>query len=195
MCEVTERQDARDPASAGPAIPVQDPRVAEVLAWWQGARAGQPLPTRDEIEPLAFVRTLPLVWLSQYDPRAETFRFCLAGEEVRANLGVPLRGRSLEAVFPSARLPHIRAVYSRVVATPAAYHRQGRIYSSMGRVGTGERLMLPLTDRQGQAACVLGVTAYVLNVPQPGDGSDQIGFDASAPPARFYPVEGAAPFS
>jgi len=174
-------------------IPVQDPRVADVLAWWQDARDGRNLPARHVVEPLAFVRTLPMVWLSQYDDAADSFRFCLAGEEVRANLGVPLRGRSLKDVFPVPRLPHIRAVYDRVVAMPAAYHRQGRIYSSMGRVGTGERLMLPLRDAQGRVTCVLGVTAYVLDAPQPGDGGDPVGFDRSAPPALFYPVDGSAP--
>lgn len=173
-------------------IPVHDPRVHDVLDWWRTACGDRAMPARGDIEPLAFPRSLPIVWLSEYLPEAATYRFRLAGEEVRASNGRPMKGRTIQEVFPENKCPHILRVYEQVARTPAIYHRQGQVYTSQGRVGTGERLMLPLGLPGQGTTHILGVTAYRLESAAIIDGLGEVSFARSAPRRQFYPVGDAA---
>ena len=80
----------------------------------------------------------------------------------------------------------VAARYRAVVTMPAVAHGVGRIYGhTIGRVGFGERLYLPLADDVGRARMILGATIYrvALGGPVPA------GFRDETPPDTLTPVD------
>ena len=195
-------------AGTDASCPLRFRATRDVLAWWQAARPADGLPGRRAIEPLAFPRALPHVWLCVHDARSADFRYSLSGEEIDAVFGRSLKGRPLAAMF--ATHASWRAVYetfSRVIREPAVYHGLGCIYRQLGRHRTGERLILPILDDAGTRSAILGVTVYespaphkrpVQDYPAPAIGdapsgpSDPEAWGPADVHENFYPLDAVA---
>jgi hypothetical protein len=172
-------------AATGPSCPVRCGHLLDVLAWWQAARPVGGVPHRRAIDPRAFPRALPCVWLCDYDPGAGEFRYRLAGEDVNAVFGRPLKGLTLAAAFPSAAgVEAVRATLWRVIAEPAVGHAEGPVYAWLGRQRPGERLILPLLDDAGRRTAVLGATRYHPAASPPGQAYGGPAARTSAQSAR-----------
>lgn len=192
-------------AATGPSCPVRCRHLLDVLAWWQAARPVGGVPYRRAIDPAAFPRALPCVWLCDYEPAAGEFRYRLAGEDINAVFGRPLKGRTLAAAFPTAAgVEAVHGALWRVIAEPAVGHAEGPVYSWLGRQRPGERLMLPLLDDAGRCTAVLGATRYqpaagasgqAHGGPAPRNSAQSARPDAESAPAtleeRFFPIDSA----
>lgn len=128
--------------------------------WWLHTRNGQDMPRRSDLDPSAFPPLLPHVWLLDYVPEQDNYRYRLAGEHVNEVFGFSLRGKWITDVVAQEMCGIIRNRFDHVLWTPGVCHAQGSVYERVGRHREGERLILPLASQSGEAMHVLGATIY-----------------------------------
>lgn len=163
---------------------IEDPRLAELLSYWRDKRGNRPMPAFKDIDPVEIPRLLGYLWIHDYDPDSDRFRCRLMGESVRSAYESKVVGLDVETIVTPAAYPVVAARYRAVLSIPAVGHGTGRIYGhTIGRVGVGERLYLPLADDAGGARMVFGATIYrAMADPLPGAGADADGRPDSMSP-------------
>lgn len=153
---------------------IQDPRLARLADYWQSKRGDRPIPYRADIDPVDFPRLLPNVWLVQYDPVQDRFLYRLSGEEIRrVHPGIAF-GRYIDEFLSPQALARIQPLYREVLGLdggpPTILHMHGFIYRIIEYAlsATGERLVLPLLDGDGEPRFIFGATLYRFD-PLPKD--------------------------
>ena len=146
---------------------IKDGRLRLLFDHWSAVRAGRKLPAWPDIDPTEIAPVLPVIWSWRLDDQGH-LRGRLAGEDIIAVFGTGIRGKLLNEFF----LPGVTEIadvrYRRVMSEPSCCHMQGTIFTSNGRPGNGERIVLPLgTDRE-HGDSVLGATAYAPLARHPG---------------------------
>lgn len=145
---------------------IQDPRLVRLADYWQSKRDDRPIPYRARIDPVDFPRLLPNVWLVQYDTAQDRFLYRLAGEEIRRVHPRIAFGRYIDEFLSPQALARIQPFYREVLAldggAPAILHVRGFVYrmTEHGLSATGERLVLPLLDGEGDPRFIFGATLY-----------------------------------
>lgn len=140
--------------------PLASLQLRAVARWWIRAYREHGIPSRHRVDPLALKSALPCLWLLEYEPQADRFRYRLAGEAVNETFGFSLRGRYLEDIIEAHMLRTVRARLLHTLTTPGAVHAINRVHARGGRFREGERLILPLAETGAQATHVLGATDY-----------------------------------
>ncbi|MBL8706314.1 MAG: PAS domain-containing protein [Rhodospirillales bacterium] len=152
---------------------IESDRLREVAETWRQAGTGRRMPGWRDIDPLALGKNLPIVWAWKYDRATEQFTGRLSGEEITQAFGKSLRGRKHEEFFPKDEQPRVFRLHRRVVAEPAFARGTGRVFSHVGRVGIGERIIMPLADDGANGDGIIGATVYQLyDKPAPEDPAD-----------------------
>lgn len=125
------------------------------------------MPSRDDIDPLEIGWALSRIFLVDYTP-ASGFVYRLAGSEVAGVFGHGnLKGLQPSDFLPSDRAAVIEAALLRVVEEPALMVMRGMVYLRADRLPMGERIFLPLADRNSDRANgVLGMT--IVHAEPPG---------------------------
>lgn len=138
-----------------------DPLLRQILDYFLGHyRTSGRVIRRAEIDPLAFHRALPRVWIYERMARDE-FVCRLAGDEVRSMYDRQIVGCSLGKLIRAQHAPDVMAHHEAILAAPGIGYMAGRIYlQSLERYGIGERLLLPALDEDGAARFVWGATCY-----------------------------------
>lgn len=139
-----------------PAIKTQ--RLRRLLEHYLEVRGDRRMPSRRDIDALRLGPTLPVIWMSEYEPAAGTFRYRLAGEEVNEIWGFPVAGRLLSDFVPAERFVSTNESFLKVLREEAALIASGAVYRCSGRIGLGERLVLPLASDGVTADGLLGAT-------------------------------------
>src|SRR3546814_18215189 len=96
--------------------------------------------------------------MSEYEPAAGTVRYRLAGEEVNDIWGFAVAGRLLSDFVPPERFSPTNESFLKVLRDEAALIASGAVYRCSGRVGLGERLILPLASDDVTADGLIGAT-------------------------------------
>lgn len=143
---------------AGRSIPVVDPRLGDLLAYWRHLLDGRLAPDRREFDPTVVAKVLPYFWILDRDPLTGRYRFALAGEETLRLLGRRLVGEAVEDVFPG-RGDEFEVAISAVLTTPAVLHTMGPLYRSGNVAVHAERLALPMATGS-EIDRVYGATVY-----------------------------------
>src|SRR3546814_19576756 len=132
-----------------PAIKTQRLRI--LLEHYLEVRGTRRMPSRGDIDALRLGPALPIIWMSEYEPAAGTFRYRLAGEEVNDIWGFAVAGRLLSDFVPPERFSPTNESFLKVLRDAAALIARGAVYRCSGRVGLGERLILPLASADDTA--------------------------------------------
>lgn len=143
---------------------IVDPRLAGLIGYWLSRRGDRPIPRFQDIDPIDIPNLLEFLWIHDYDPDTDRFRCRLMGESARSAYDAPVTGRDVEEIISSAAYPVVAERYRTVLSVPAVGHGIGRIYShTIGRIGSGERIYMPLADGQDRPRMILGATVYKLS--------------------------------
>ena len=107
---------------------------------------------------------------------------------VNAVYGGSLARRFMDEVIPEARRDSVLARYHRVVFERGISHAAGRLYLSSGRIFTGERIVLPLSEHGETVDAILGATAFDWSPVSPDPGELKV-----EPVVVFTPLEDGEP--
>lgn len=138
-----------------------DPLLRQILDYFLGHyRENGRVIRKAEIDPLAFHRALPKVWI--YERMAKDEFICrLAGDDVRSMYDRPIVGCSLAKLIRTPNAPDVMAHHEAILSMPGIGYMTGRVYlQSLERFGIGERLLLPALGTDGTPRFVWGATSY-----------------------------------
>ncbi len=85
-----------DLALKAPVVPVQDPGLARLYAYWEEKRGARPFPARVDIDPLDIVYVLGNVMLVDVHHDPLRFRIRLYGSNLADRMNFDMTGRDLE---------------------------------------------------------------------------------------------------
>ena len=131
-----------------------------VALHWNAARGDRLMPSWDELRPAAMARQLPLIWSYRFDRSTGEFTGRLAGDRITEVFDKSLRGMRLQDFHPPEAVPWVTEMLLRVVSEPALQLSSGRVFKQMDRVGSGQRIILPLAADGKTADGILGATEY-----------------------------------
>ncbi|MCH2394552.1 PAS domain-containing protein [Oceanibaculum sp.] len=138
-----------------------DPLLRQILDYFLGHyREGGRVIRKAEIDPLAFHRALPKVWI--YERLAKDEFICrLAGDDVRSMYDRPIVGCSLAKLIRVQNAPDVMAHHEAILSMPGIGYMTGRVYlQSLERFGIGERLLLPALGEDGVPRFIWGAASY-----------------------------------
>jgi hypothetical protein len=138
---------------------VKSPQLRTLLTHYLEVRGDKRMPSRRDIDPACLGPVLPIIWLSEYEAAADTFRYRLAGEEVNEIFGGSVAGRLLSDFVAGDRFRVANEDFLKVIRDEAALLASGPIYRCTDRIAMGERLVLPLSSDGATADGLLGATA------------------------------------
>lgn len=124
-------------------IAIVDPRLQQLLAYWQRERGDRALPSRNDINPAALKFLLGHIILWDVVAETQQFRVRLQGSELQWWMGGDLTSHLLDEL-PSREIAEImRRSLLRAIATRAPCHQLGNVV--IADVPRGfEALYLPL---------------------------------------------------
>lgn len=137
---------------------IKTERLRMLLEHYLEVRGDRRMPSRRDIEPLKLGPVLPIIWISEYEAAAGTFRYRLAGEKVNELWGQPAAGRLLSEISPLERFNATNETFLKVLSDEAALFASGAVFRCSGRIGLGERLILPLSSDGTTADGLIGAT-------------------------------------
>ena len=136
--------------------------LRRLVAYWLDIRGARRMPSRRDIDPVEIPWALPYVWLTDYLPNEDKFRYRLAGEDVNAVFGRSLAGASLDDIVLPQDRDAVHALYRRVLSDPAILYTSGHVYLASDKPALGERIALPLATGGDVADGMFGATIYEL---------------------------------
>lgn len=133
-----------------------------LVDYWTSLCRGEAFPRREDLDPVDIPQLLPAIFLVQV-PTAETedYVFRLAGEDVCALYGQPLRGKTVSDILCPEMVDLVRAQYTEMVKDPRPRFIRFKMLKGQGRYYDCERALLPFCDDTGRVTVLLGGVAGV----------------------------------
>jgi hypothetical protein len=165
----------------------QNPILSDLWQYWQRKRAGRPMPSRADIEPMEIPVVLPYVLLVERSEDGR-FRYRLAGTAVVDAYGMELTGRYVDEVFPPGRRVLAEQHYAMVYQSGRPISALNRYTNSRGVEHIASRLILPLAGKASSHPVVqfllIGQTCTYDRILPNGLGIDSV-IDAVHDQVRF----------
>jgi hypothetical protein len=151
--------EAGTPAVSTTTKLIDDEDLRRLFDYWRVQRRGRRMPSRGDIDPLDIGWALSRIFLVDYTA-AEGLVYRLAGADIASVFGRGnLKGLQPRDFLPPDRADAIEAAFMRVIEEPAVMVMRGMVYLRADRLPMGERIFLPLANRDKDAANgVLGMT-------------------------------------
>lgn len=131
-----------------------------LLQHYLEVRGDRRMPSRHDLDATRLGPVLSIIWINEYEPAADTFRYRLAGEEVNEIFGASVAGKLLSDFVGPDRFGPVNDNFLRVIREEAALLATGPIYSCTDRIALGERLALPLSSQGEKADGIVGATSH-----------------------------------
>jgi hypothetical protein len=130
--------------------------LAEVRAYWEGLRAGRPIPLRSEVDPRGIERALEYAFvLERVAPQIARFR--LAGMHLNDLMGMEVRGMPLTSFFAPESRVRVSQALEEVFEGPSLLELRMVAETGIGRPSVEARaVILPLKSDLGDISRALG---------------------------------------
>lgn len=125
-----------------------DPRITNILRYWDELRGDRPVPGRVEIRPSSISQHLSRICILER-PRAGTLRMRLTGATVSSRMGMELRGMPFRALFDLDHRAQAMDAAETAMTTPAVSILSLGRAERTGIVAEATLAILPLTDTRG----------------------------------------------
>ena len=145
---------------------ISSPALHQIAEYWGLSRGERAMPGWADLRPSAIRAHLSVIWSWRYDPVADNFTGRLAGDAIEAVFGRSIRNVPMRDVFPPDRYETIFRRHKRVISGPAFFHGSGFVFQHLRQMGSGERIIMPLSDSRTEPDGLFGATIYtVIDVP------------------------------
>lgn len=122
------------------------------------------MPRHADIDPVGIPWALSRIYLLDYEPDEDTFRYRLAGGDIEDMFrphtdGTGLKGKTFKQILPPDVSERMHASWVPMIAQQAALYMSGQVYHAESRRAVGARIILPLSgDDDDTIAGALGFT-------------------------------------
>lgn len=138
-----------------------DPRVEELVSYWDGIHPDDGLPGRQHLDPVDIPSVLANIWLIDVQREPMRFRFRLVGTRVVDFLGRDPTGHWLDEAYPSfAGSPIEKDFVACVTGGEPSWRRGSPFMEANKDYVQVERVALPLAANGSDADMLLCLSLY-----------------------------------
>jgi hypothetical protein len=143
---------------------IADPELRRLAKYWASKRNGRPVPSRADIDPIDIPWALPHFFLIDYDRDTGTYRYRIAGGDVEtifqsATGSHSMRGVALRDMLKPDAAALVEKRWQPLADRGDIVYMSGMVYLPAERIPKGERVLLPLSDRDDfQTTGLIGMT-------------------------------------
>ena len=157
---------------------IKSASIKAAFLHWTRARAERLMPRRSDIDPLEMVEALPYAWIYRRNADGE-FYCALAGAKIETAWGGTIMNKTALDIIGPKFYPRIKRRWLYILQEPAILYSE-LMESPLSR--PVERLILPVSDKDGVPVQVLGISHYLY----PQAGSYKLPIKTSGDEANFY---------
>jgi hypothetical protein len=143
------------------------PVQSTLFDYWQHLRGDRLMPAWSDIRPEEIAIVLPHIWVWRVTGANEV-RLRLVGESIYQALSRNLRGKMPEDLYPAPFGARISERLLTVARTPVCSYTTGAIFHGPDKIGDGDRLALPYSDKEGGLGVIGASTLSPLIDPDTG---------------------------
>lgn len=125
---------------------IESPRLQALYAYWNERRAGRPMPSRADFDPIDIPRLLPNLILMDVEPNTRRLKVRVAGTTVVEMYGSDYTGRYLDEIDFGDRRAAVLYDYNTCLQTKQAYVSEHSFWTDRDVTYRIERVILPLSD-------------------------------------------------
>ncbi len=125
---------------------IESPRLQALYAYWNERRAGRPMPSRADFDPIDIPRLLPNLILIDVDQDTQRLKVRVAGTTVVEMYGSDYTGRYLDEIDFGDRRAAVLYDYNTCLRTKQAYVSEHSFWTDRDVTYRIERVILPLSD-------------------------------------------------
>ena len=167
------------------------PVARELLdAWWRLPRQDG-VPLREDFDPTAIARILPVVSLIEWT--GDIWRVRLAGTEIERRWGRALTGIDYREILAASTVAATLHEFETVCDHPCGSWSLRRLELSSGQQMTAEALRLPLRASDGRVRLILGCSGELSGLLLSGPDRPREIVDIEA--HQFFDIGGGMPVS
>ena len=156
-----------------PDLKFDDPRMADLLAYWNGKRGSRRMPSRADIDPLELKPHLGNLCLIDVEPEPLRLRYRLVGSHITQKMGRDATGRWYDELYSGELLRDILASFHWIIEHRAPLRTYGQAFYPDRQFYRYEIINLPLSDDDDKINMVLGTLLFKLapaGAPATGSG-------------------------
>lgn len=144
---------------------VRDLRLLELLAYWEGKRAGRRMPRRADIHPEEIPGLLRNVILIDVEHDPLRLRYRLIGTDITRTMQRDSTGKYYDEIYASELLEDIYRTFRHLLAQKAPLRTFGTAFYPDKNFYSYETLNLPLSEDGETVNMVLGMLVFHLGTP------------------------------
>lgn len=142
---------------------IQEPDLRRLADYWRTQRGVRRMPRRTDIDPIDIPWALSRIYLVDYEPDSQTFRYRLAGTEIEDTYrpytgGLGLKGKTFRDLLPEDVRNVVHKNWMPLIEEQAALYMYGQVYRAENRRAIGARIILPLSDQDDRA--IVGAVGF-----------------------------------
>ncbi|RED49212.1 PAS domain-containing protein [Aestuariispira insulae] len=138
---------------------VQSQALGIVLKHWLDIRRDRSIPLRSDIDPTAIYQAMPAIWIYQYDDDHDDFRCELSGDAINTAWKRNITGALTRELFQPNIAKTLTTRWQYLIDRALVMKTDFNMARDLS-FKPAERLTLPLTNEDGSARCIIGVTEY-----------------------------------
>jgi hypothetical protein len=148
----------RDDATADYEMDIQSPMLMRLYELWRHRHADGKLPARGDFDPVEMKECLGNIFLLEYLPDIDNFRYTLIGTKIAGWVGVDNTGKLVDEVFDE----RVRLFYKGLQAREVPARTIGKVVWRDKQHVAYEAIMLPLSDDKRTVNRFIGAMEFYM---------------------------------
>jgi hypothetical protein len=139
---------------------LQSPALQAIADHWHHVCGARRMPAWSDISPSAIAPYLSRIWAFKYNRHSGEFTARLGGNRSMVGFGASFRGTPLADLHSPPIFREVHCHLTRAVLAPAAFRCSGMLFKVGDFIVHGERVILPLASKEGEADGIFGASDY-----------------------------------
>ena len=152
-------------ANLDPQVQARDPRLFELLGYWNRIRGSRAMPRRADIRPEDIPTLLPNIILIDVVPEPLRLRYRLIGTDITKTMQRDSTGRYYDEIYAPDLLEQIYGTFRYLLAHKAPLRTFGPAFYPDKNFYSYETLNLPLSEDGAAINMVLGMLVFHVGPP------------------------------
>jgi len=129
---------------SAPQIVIEEPKLADLLDWWDRERAGHTVPPLSSVDPTRIpVSVLPHVAVMDPPDADSRIHVRLTGSQLDLEIGLNITGKYLDEFISGENLDYLNGLFATVVEDRVPVYSAGKVMLPNKHLMLTRRLMLP----------------------------------------------------
>ena len=139
---------------------LENPTLIPLIENWFQVRNARLMPKRGDMDPVIFFPLLKQVWIMEFMADANTYKYCLTGEDINLSHKTTIKGMTIEESHPTSQIEEVKGYLDQMRREKSIMIMRGQTLHINNLYSLHERIILPLSSDGINVTEVIGATVY-----------------------------------